>query len=81
MEKNDNPTKGPYDYSKFEHGFGYKVAVLEVMITDTMCGSGRAVNIESGFGYVASAVQLKNKVLFSITYIKKNAHLSNHMEA
>ena len=76
-----NPTKGPYTESKFEHNFWYNIALLLVKITELQWGSERSVMADSGFGYVPSVVQIKNRRLVAMTAIKNKAHSPNHMEA
>ena len=54
--------------------FRSKIAALVVRMTEPIWGTGRVVIMDSGFGYVPSVVQLREKGLYSTTVIKKKAH-------
>lgn len=72
VEGKDSPkAKGE---AEFEKEFSSKIAALVVRMTRTIWGSGWAVIMDSGFGYIPSVVQLKNLGLFLTTVIKKKAH-------
>ena len=71
VESKSAPMLGPHREAEFEHEFDSKIAALVVRMTRPIWGSGRAVIMDSGFGYVASMFQLKEKGLFATTVIKK----------
>ncbi len=61
-------------WSKFKKEFESKIAAFVVRMTTSIWGSGRVVIMDSGFGYIPSIVQLKEKALYSTTVIKKKAY-------
>ena len=76
VEGKSAPMLGRHREAEFEHEFDSKIAALVVRMTRPIWGSGRAVIMDSGFGYVASMVQLKEKGLFATTVIKKKQILA-----
>ena len=81
VEGKSAPKLGPHREAEFEHEFDSKIAALVVRMTRPIWGSGRAVIMDSGFGYVASMVQLKAKGLFATTVIKKKRFWPKYTKA
>ena len=81
VEGKDQPKEGPHATGKFEEEFGSKMGALVVRMMEGVRGSGRCVILDSGFGYVPSVVQLKNKGLFSKAYIKKHVYWPKYTKA
>ena len=52
LEGKENPTEVPDSESKFEREFGSKIAALLVIMMEPLCGSRRAVMMDSDFGYM-----------------------------
>ena len=67
VEGRSKPKEGPNAESKFEKEFESKIAALVVRMTTPIWGSGKVVIMDSGFGYVPSVVQLKEKGLYATT--------------
>ena len=61
VEGKDQPTEGEHSTIKYEVEFASKVGALVVRMTEGLHGSGRTVILDSGFGYVPSVVQLRNR--------------------
>ena len=55
--------QGPNAESKFEKEFESKIAALVARMTTHIWGTGKVFIMDSGFGYVPSVVQLKEKLL------------------
>jgi len=81
VEGKSKPKEGPNAESKFEKEFESKIAALVVRMTTPIWGSGKVVIMDSGFGYVPSVVQLKEKGLYATTVIKKKAHWPKYTKA
>jgi len=80
-EGKDKPKEGEHSTTKYEAEMGSKIGALVVRMTEGLHGSGRAVILDSGFGYVPAVVQLKNKGLYATAYIKKHAHWPKYTKA
>jgi len=80
-EGKDQPKEGEHSTNKYEAEMGSKIGALVVRMTEGLHGSGRAVILDSGFGYVPAVVQLKNKGLYATAYIKKHAHWPKYTKA
>ena len=78
VEGKDTPKEGENTKAEFEEEFGSKVAALVVRMSQPLWGSGQAIIMDSGFGYIPSVVQLQNKGLYSTTVIKKKAAWPKH---
>lgn len=81
VEGKDKPKEGAHSEAQFEKDFGSKIAALVVRMTTPIWGSGRAVLLDSGFGYIPSVVQLKNKGLYATAVIKKKRAWPKHTQA
>ena len=81
VEGKSKPKEGPHAESKFEKEFESKIAALVVRMTTPIWGSGKVVIMDSGFGYVPSIVQLKEKGLYTTTVIKKKAYWPKYTKA
>ena len=75
------PKEGPYADSKFKKEFESKIAALFVRMTTPIWGSGKVVIMDSGFGYVPSVFQLKEKGSYTTTGIKKKAYWPKYTKA
>ena len=81
MQGKDLPKEGNHAEVEFEREFGSKVAALVVRMTRPLWGSGRAVIMDSGFGYIPSVVRLREKGLFSTTVVKKHRYWPKYTKA